>query len=77
MNSQTHMFQHLNCDQDDEDYDDGLELERTSQKKKLKNNGSGKNNSGSDSGDPKKKAELLQQLKIIEEAIARKRSKLK
>jgi hypothetical protein len=47
------------------------EMERGRKKKSSKSDDSG----GSHNGDPKK-IELLQQLKVIEEAIARKRSKL-
>ena len=62
---------HLNCEADA-----GGGLESSSQVD-LERNGSGKHSANSDSdGDPEKKADLLQKLKAIEEAIARKRSKL-
>lgn len=42
----------------------------------LERNGSGKHADSDGDGEQKNKAELLQQLKAIEEAIARRRSKL-
>lgn len=59
----------MNCEADA----DGLE---SSSQVDLERNGSGKHANSDSDGDPKNKAELLQQLKAIEEAIARKRSKL-
>lgn len=66
--------------------DDGLESSERNSQKRLKNNRfdlerNGSNNDSNDNQDDnqggQKKVVLLQQLKAIEEAIARKRSKLK